>query len=232
MDNLTKVIHSMRILLIEDDSDIAHFLKTSLEAECFVVDIATDGERGSYLARVNEYDIIILDNILPKKNGLEVCHDIRQAKKTTPILSLSIESGVDQKISMLDCGADDYLTKPFSFKELIARVHALLRRPAALHTQTLQIGDLHLDPYRHNVARGGKQIYLTRKEFLLLEYLMRNPGIVLTRGMILEHVWDMNADPHSNTIEVHIRSLRKKIARPKSKELIKTIPGRGYKIEV
>ncbi len=221
----------MRILLIEDEKGIVDFLKPSLEAEPFVVDIAIDGERGSYLGRTNDYDLIVLDNILPKKNGLEVCKEIRKAGKTLPILVLSVKTETITKIELLNAGADDYLSKPFSLEELRARIRALLRRPKQIESEILTINDLTLDMKRCAVRRGKKEIYLTRKEFMLLEYLIRNPGIVLSRGMIMEHVWDMNADPFSNTIESHILSLRRKINFPGKKKLIHTISGRGYKID-
>ncbi len=220
----------MRILLIEDEKDIQTFVKSSLEAECFVVDVADDGEKGSFLARTNEYDLIILDLMLPKKTGDIVCKDIRQANKTVPIILLSVVSDTQKKVDIINLGADDYMTKPFSFDELMARIRALLRRPKVIESEILEIGSVRLDTTQHRVTSHGKDIYLTRKEFMLLEYLMRNQGIVLSRGMIMEHVWDMNADPFSNTIESHILSLRKKIDIKNKDRFIKTIPGRGYTI--
>lgn len=220
----------MRILIIEDEKKIRDFLKTSLEAECFAVDVAEEGERGSYLARTNEYDLIILDNVLPKKTGLEVCQDIRKIGKTIPILILSVKSETLSKIELLNAGVDDYLSKPFSLEELLARIRALLRRQKDIESDILTVDDLALDTKRHTTKRGKKETYLTRKEFMLLEYLMRNQEMVLTRGMIMEHVWDMTADPFSNTIESHILSLRRKIDTKGKKKLIHTVPGRGYKI--
>lgn len=222
----------MRILVIEDEKEISDFLKANLESDCFAVDVASDGEKGSFLARTNPYDLIILDYMLPKKNGNEVCKEIREQKNKTPILMLSVKTEVEDKVSLLNGGADDYLAKPFAYSELLARVRALLRRPNTLHDDTLSFDDLELDIPRQSVRRGGHEIYLTRKEFMLLEYLMRNQGIVLSRAMIMEHVWDMNADPFSNTIETHILSLRKKLHTPKRHKIIRTLPGRGYKIEV
>lgn len=222
----------MRLLIVEDEKEILNFLKPSLEAECFAVDIAEDGEKGAYLAKANDYDIIILDNMLPKKSGAEICQEIRLSGKTVPIIILSALSDVNKKVELLNIGADDYLTKPFSFQELVARIKTLLRRPAPIKNDLLQIDDLNLDLRKNLVTRGQEEIRLTRKEFMLLEYLLRNPGLVLSRSMIMEHVWDMNADPFSNTIEAHILSLRKKIKTKNSqKELIHTIPGRGYKID-
>jgi DNA-binding response OmpR family regulator len=201
----------MRILIVEDEEGIASFLKAGLESEYFAVDVAEDGERGSYLARTNEYDIIILDNMLPKKEGAEVCDDIRKSGKTTPIIMLSARSELGIKVELLNKGADDYLTKPFSLEELIARIRALLRRPTTLSSEILQVDDLIMDTKKHVTTREGKEIYLTKKEFMLLELLMKHKGSVVSRGSIMEHVWDMNVDPFSNTIESHILNIRKKI---------------------
>ncbi len=222
----------MKVLIIEDEKEIAEFLKKSLEAENYVVDVAHDGEKGSFLARTNDYDIILLDNIMPKKTGKQVCEEIRRDGKDVPILMISVKSEVTTKVDLLNAGADDYLTKPFSLDELLARIRALLRRPQKIETEILKVDDLVLDTSKHKVMRGDKEIYLTKKEFMLLKYLMKNAGIVLSRGMILEHVWDMSVDAFSNTIESHIRSLRRKIDLPGKKKLIHTIPGFGYKIDV
>ncbi|MEJ0053946.1 MAG: response regulator transcription factor [bacterium] len=221
----------MRILVVEDEPKIARFLKDSLESEYFAVDIAEDGEKGSYLGRINDYDLVVLDNMLPKKEGLQVCTEIRASGKTMPILVVSVKTDTTRKIALLNAGADDYLAKPFALEELLARIRALLRRPAAIEKEVLRVEDLTLDTKGCTVTRGKKSITLTRKEFMLLEYLMKNEGIVLSRGMILEHVWDMNIDIFSNTIESHILSLRKKIGDTGKDRLIRTVPGRGYKIE-
>lgn len=221
----------MRVLIIEDDEDVSRLLKNSLEAEAFSVDVAHDGEKGSYMARINGYDIVILDFVLPKKDGKTICQEIRKAGKKMPIIMLTVRSAVDIKVDMLNTGVDDYLTKPFSFHELLARMRALLRRPTALEQSVITIGKLSLDSLKQRVTIAGETIYLTRKEFALLEYLMRNKGIVVSRGMILEHVWDAEGDPFSNTIEAHILNLRRKIEKPLKKKLIKTIPGRGYIID-
>lgn len=202
----------MRILVVEDDKQIRDFLKASLSAEAFAVDIAVDGEEGSRLARTNDYDLIVLDNGLPKKNGLEVCKEVRAAGKTVPILVLSVMSESDTKTELLNAGADDYLSKPFHLDELLARIRALLRRPAQIENEILQVDGIVLDTKQQVVTREGKEVHLTTKEFALLHYLMRNKGTVLSRAMILEHVWDMNADPFSNTIESHINSLRHKLS--------------------
>lgn len=220
----------MRILIIEDEPKVAHFLKQSLEAEYFAVDIATDGEHGSHLAHINDYDLIVLDNILPKKEGFEVLHEIRASNITTPVLVLSVKSEVLTKVDLLQAGADDYLTKPFALQELLARIRALLRRPKPIERTAFTIGDLTIDVQKYTAKRGKKDIYLTRKEFMLLHYMMQNQGIVLSRGMILEHVWDMNADIFSNTIESHVLSLRKKLGDTGKQRLIQTVPSRGYKI--
>ncbi len=220
----------MRILIIEDEKEIGDFLKRALQEEFFAVDTAEDGEEGSYMARTNDYDLIVMDNILPKKKGPEICRDIRAAGKTMPIIMLSVKSEASTKVDLLNAGADDYLTKPFSFEELLARIRALLRRPQRIEEEILRIDDLVLNAKEHIVKRAGKEIYLTRKEFALLEYMMKNNGVALSRGMIMEHVWDMNIDPFSNTIESHIASLRKKIDTKGKVKLIQTISGRGYKI--
>ena len=220
----------MRILLVEDDIKIRRFIKAGLEAELFIVDATDNGEKGLSLASSNDYDLIILDNMLPGKNGLEICKELRRQGKITPILMLSVKADTSTKIELLNNGADDYLSKPFSFEELVARVKALLRRPKQLNDEVLTIEDLVVDLKKNNARRGQKEIHLTQKEFALLEYLVRNRGVVLSRGMILEHVWDMEVDPFTNTIESHMSNLRKKIDAEGTRRLIHTVVGRGYKI--
>lgn len=221
----------MNILIVEDNKDILDFLKTSLTEEGFVVDTMEDGELGLERAKSGAHDLIILDNVLPKKNGQEICAELRKCGFNIPIIMLSVNADIDTKVELLNCGADDYVAKPFSFSELLARVRALLRRPEIIKSQILKIGDLAVDTINHTVKKGNKEIALTRKEFSLLEYFTRNQGKVLSRAEILEHVWDMNADPFTNTIETHIFNLRKKLGRNNGKELIHTISGIGYKIE-
>lgn len=222
----------MRILLVEDDRETREFLKASLKHQTFAVDSTGDGAQGSYLARVNDYDLILLDNNLPSKNGPDICMDIRKIGKMTPILMLSVINDVTTRINLLNIGVDDYMSKPFSFEEVLARVRALLRRPPILEENNLKVADLSINTVRQSVMRGDKGIYLTKKQFSLLEYLMKNKGKVLSRSMILEHVWDDESDPFSNTLEAHILNLRKKIRCDNTcKELIYNIPGRGYKID-
>ena len=176
----------MRILLIEDDLKIQAFVKESLEAEMFAVDAVSEGESGSYLARTNEYDVIILDLMLPDKDGHEVCEEIRNEGKTTPIIILSAITDSTQKTNLLNSGADDYLSKPFAINELMARIRAVLRRPPAMQNEVLKIKDIELDSNKNTVFKKGKEVKLSRKEFMLLRYLMQNEGIVLTRGMMLK----------------------------------------------
>ena len=220
----------MRILIVEDRREISAFLLKALTQNFFSVDLAEDGERGSYLARTNEYDLVILDNILSKKTGLQVCQEIRASGKTVPILVMSVKPEPSTKVELLDAGADDYISKPFSLDELLAMIRALLRRPRQLSGEILIFNDLTLDTKAHIVRRANKEIHLTPKEFMLLEYLLRNKGAVLSRSMILEHVWNMDTDPFSNTIESHILSLRRKIDPDGKRKIIQTVPGVGYKI--
>jgi DNA-binding response OmpR family regulator len=222
----------MRALIVDDEPTVRDLLADNLRSQCFAVDTAGDGTEGSYLARTNAYDIIILDNMLPEKSGVTVCQEIRRVGHHVPIIILSVLSDTWRKIDLLNSGADDYMIKPYSFEELMARVRALMRRPRDIEGDILAIDDLTLDTRKQVVRRGAKGIYLTRKEFMLLEYLLRNPGSVLSRGMIMEHVWDMTNDPFSNTIESHILSLRKKVDYIPERKLIHTVPGRGYKIDM
>lgn len=221
----------MRILLIEDEREIAEFIVRGLRAERFAVDWTNTGEEGLGWAKVNEYDIGIFDVRLPGMSGVDVCRLLRERKKGFPIIMLSVMNDAVTKVEALNAGADDYLTKPFFMAELLARMRALMRREPQAINPILQVGDLTLDAAAHTVQRGRQRVRLNRKEFSLLEYLMRHPGVTLTRGMILEHVWDMNADPFTNTVDVHIRFLRQKIDEGHAAKLIKTVHGYGYKIE-
>jgi two-component system OmpR family response regulator len=221
----------MRALVIDDERGVRETLAENLRSRCFAVDTAEDGTEGSYMARTNTYDLIILDNMLPEKNGTVVCEEIRKTGRNTPILVLSALSDSWRKVELLNAGADDYMIKPFSFEELMARIRALMRRPADMESDILTVDALVLDTKHQTVKREEVGIYLTRKEYMLLEYLMRNRGSVLSRAMIMEHVWDMTSDPFSNTIESHILSLRRKVDKPHEKKLIHTVPGRGYRID-
>lgn len=220
----------MRLLLIEDDKEIAHLLSIALKSLCFAIDTVEDGRKGLNLALINNYDLIITDYNLPILSGREIIESIRSENKSTPILVLSVRSEIDDRVDLLNLGADDYLTKPFTLSELLARVKALLRRPQNLKDKILKINDLEIFPDRFLVIKKGKRIALSSKEFALLQYLVENKGEIMSRQEIMEHVWDDDADPFSNTIEVHIMNLRKKIE-TSSHPLIFTISNRGYKID-
>ncbi len=221
---------SMRILIVEDDRKIGTFLQKGLRQEQYAVDLCRDGEEAVYLVQLNSYDVVILDIMLPGKDGFTVCKELREKSVLTPILMLTAKDSLEDKIAGLSEGADDYLTKPFSFGELVARIRALLRRSQDYKTGVLQAGDLVMDPLRRIVSRGGKNIGLTGKEYALLEYLLRNKGRVMSQSMIIEHVWDMNYEGASNMVNVHISHLREKIDKNAKVKLIKTIRGQGYQI--
>jgi len=218
----------MRILIAEDDAPLAGFLRKGLEAEHYAVDVAGDGEAARDLAVAYDYDLLVLDLNLPKRDGLAVLNDVRGAKENVPILVLTGRSRVEERVATLDRGADDYVTKPFSFSELSARVRALLRRGKAPQQVTLQVDDLVLDRIEHRVERGGKRIELTSKEFALLEYLMRNAGRCITRAMIIEHVWNISFDTTTNVVDVYINYLRRKVDENAPRKLIHTVRGAGY----
>lgn len=218
----------MKILVIEDDNSVAEMLRIGLSSDTHAVDIANDGTEGSFLGRSYEYDAIILDHVLPGKNGIAVCKEIRSAGKTTPIIFLSITGDTETKVMALESGADDYVTKPFSMSELRSRIRAVARRTPTVRHAELMIHDLTLDSSRHVAERGGKHIHLTKKEFALLEYMMRNQGVVLSRAILMEHVWTADSDPFSNTVEAHMRNLRKKINVGNRRDLIANMPGHGY----
>jgi two-component system copper resistance phosphate regulon response regulator CusR len=218
----------VRILIIEDENKIASFIKRGLKEEGYSVDIASDGEEGHYKATTQECDLIILDLMLPKMDGLSLCQKLREEKVGVPILMLTARDTVKDKVTGLDSGANDYLTKPFAFEELLARCRALLRKKDRPAPTKLRVADLTLDLLSHKVSRQDKEIVLTPKEFALLEYLMRNEGIVVTRTMISEHVWDVNFDTFTNVIDVYISYLRSKIDAGHEKSLIHTLRGKGY----
>jgi heavy metal response regulator len=218
----------MRILVVEDEKKVASFIKKGLEEEGYAVDVAADGEEGLALGLTREHDLIVLDIRLPKMDGLRVLQALRQDHVTAPVLLLTVRATIEDKVLGLDAGADDYLTKPFAFQELVARVRALLRRRAEAEPTVLRLDDLRLDPARRIVTREGEKIDLTPREFALLDYFMRNPGRVLTRTMIAEHVWDYSFDTSTNVIDVYVNYLRKKIDSGREPKLLHTIRGVGY----
>jgi heavy metal response regulator len=218
----------MRILVVEDEKKVASFIKKGLEEEGYAVDVAADGEEGLSMALARVHDLIILDIRLPKMDGLRVLQALRQDHVAAPVLLLTVRATIEDKVLGLDAGADDYLTKPFAFQELVARVRALLRRRAEAEPAVLRIDDLTLDPARRTVTRGGEEIDLTPREFALLDYFMRNPGRVLTRTMIAEHVWDYSFDTSTNVIDVYVNYLRRKIDAGRASKLLHTVRGVGY----
>lgn len=222
----------MRLLVVEDEKKVASFIKKGLEEEGYAVDLASDGKTGLIMGLDGVHDLIVLDVNLPGIDGLRVLQELRQKKVTTPVLLLTVRAAIEDKVVGLDTGADDYLTKPFAFQELLARVRALLRRRVEGEPPLLQVGDLTLDPARRLVSRGGEKIELTTKEFALLDYFMRNPGRVLTRTMIAEHVWDYDFDSMTNVIDVYVNYLRKKIDAGQGAKLIHTVRGVGYVMKV
>lgn len=221
----------MTILVVEDEIKIARFIKKGLEMEHYTVDVAYDGEEGLEKAEINSYDLIILDILLPKMDGVEVCRKLREAKVETPIIMLTAKDTVEDRIKGLDAGADDYLTKPFAFGELVARIRALFRREKAVKTTSLEVNGLVLNPSTHEVHRDDKEIQLSSKEYRLLDYMMRRPGHVCTRTMIGEHIWGYNFTDDSNVIDVYISYLRRKIDKGFKKKLIHTVRDVGYKIQ-
>jgi len=222
----------MRILVVEDEHRIANTIKKGLEQERYAVDVAYTGTDGFDLAATEDYDLIILDLMLPGMDGLDICKELRKKQIHTPILILTAKGQIQDKVEGLNCGADDYLTKPFSFEELLARSKALTRRPRNSLNVVLEVSDLSLDTHSYEVKRDGKPITISSKEFSLLEYLMRHAGCTLTKEEIISHVWDYDADILPNTVEVYIRNLRRKVDFPfkDRKALIHTVRGFGYKI--
>jgi heavy metal response regulator len=222
----------MKILIIEDEKKVANFIKHALVEEFYSVDVAFDGERGEEMAMSDEYDLIILDLMLPKKDGLSVLKSLRDQNNDVPVLVLTAKGTIDDKVKGLDIGADDYLTKPFILEELFARVRSLLRRQGFEKSNLLKIADLELDTITHSAKRGVKKIEFTAREYELLEFFMRNKNRVLTRSVIAQHVWEYNFDPESNIVDVYINRLRNKIDGEFDTKLIHSIKGVGYIMKV
>lgn len=221
----------MRILVVDDDRRLCTVIKRGLLEEAYAVDLAYDGEEGEYLAEVSPYDLIILDIMLPVKNGIEVCQELRGKRVNTPILMLTAKDTVEDRVRGLDTGADDYLVKPFAFGELLARVRALLRREGISKSPELRVGNLTLNTLTRQVWRGRKPVELTTKEYVILEYFMRHPNVVITRTMLEEHAWDYDFDSLSNLVDVYIRRLRRKIDIDGEDSLIQTVRGAGYRLK-
>jgi DNA-binding response OmpR family regulator len=218
----------MRVLLVEDDTRIAHFVAKGLREQSYAVDVSATGEEALYQVAINTYDLVILDVMIPEPDGFAVCKELRRTGHRMPVLMLTARDAVEDRIEGLDRGADDYLTKPFEFRELLARLRALLRRPSALQPSTLSVADLLVDTGGQAVSRGGKFISLTAKEYALVEFLARNAGRVVGRAEIAEHVWDEEFDPFSNLIEVYVNRVRRKIDTKGFKPLLHTRRGAGY----
>jgi len=218
----------MRLLVVEDEKKVANFIRKGLEEEGYAVDLAHDGEEGLGMALDQVHDLIILDISLPKMDGIGMLKKLRDANLKTPVLLLTVRATIEDKVLGLDSGADDYLTKPFAFQELVARVRALLRRRADTELTLLQVADLTLDPARHVVTRSGQKIELTSKEYALLHYFMQNSGRVLSRAMITDHVWNYDFDTGTNVIDVYVNYLRKKVDSGRKPKLIHTVRGVGY----
>lgn len=221
----------MRILLVEDEPRMAQVIAKGLREHSYAVDVAEDGNAALYQTSINDYDLILLDVLLPGRDGFEVCRELRARGDARPVLMLTARATVDDRITGLDAGADDYLTKPFAFRELLARVRALLRREPQLRADQFQLDDLVVNSASHRVTRAEREIELTAKEYALLEYLARHAGRLVSRAEIAEHVWDDSFDPFSNTIEVYVNRLRKKIDEDHSVKLIHTRRGEGYLLE-
>jgi DNA-binding response OmpR family regulator len=220
----------MRVLVVEDNRRLSHSLKMSLEDDGYAVDAAYDGDEGQVLAEMTPYDAIVLDIMLPGRDGLQVCRELRSKRIKTPIIMLTAKDSVDDRVHGLDSGADDYLVKPFAIQELRARLRALLRREASDKSGVLTVDDLVLDPAAHRVERGGKAISLTAKEFALLEYFMRNANRLITREMAESHIWSYDFQGTSNVVDVYVRRLRRKIDDPFASKLLETVRGAGYRL--
>jgi two-component system OmpR family response regulator len=224
------LVWSMRALVVEDESKMAALVRRGLQEEGYAVDVALTGEDGIWLGTENEYDVILLDAMLPDIDGFEVCRRLRAAGRWSPALMLTARDGVQDRVAGLDAGADDYLTKPFSFDELLARIRALLRRGPSERPTILVAGDLMLDPAKRRVTRGGTEVELTPREFAMLELFLRHPEEALTRTRILEHVWDFAYEGDSNVVDVYVRYLREKVDRPFGRRSIETVRGVGYRL--
>ncbi|MFO8100786.1 MAG: response regulator transcription factor [Dehalococcoidia bacterium] len=222
----------MRILVVDDDRRLCGIIKRGLMEEAYSVDLVYDGEEAAYLALINPYDLIVLDIMMPKKDGLEVCRELRANEVNVPILMLTAKDAVEDRVKGLDAGADDYLVKPFAFSELLARIRALLRREAPSKSSEIKAGDLVLNTLTRQARRGDRQIELTTKEYVLLEYFMHHPNVVVTRTMLEEHAWDYDFDSMSNLVDVYIRRLRRKVDEEGKESLIQTVRGAGYKLKV
>lgn len=220
----------MRILLVEDEPKVAGLVQRGLEAERYAVDVSGDGREGWELAEAYPYDLIILDLMLPHLEGKDVLQRIRKRNDSVPVLVLTARDSVEEKVRIFEMGADDYLTKPFAFAELVVRVKALLRRGPVNRSSTLRVGDLELDRLTQQVKRGGRRVELTTKEYQLLEYLMQNPGRVMSRNMIIEHVWDQSFDGFTNIVDVYVRHLRAKVDDSHDFKMIRTVRGSGYMV--
>ncbi len=220
----------MRILVVDDDERLRSVVRRGLSEEGYAVDVAENGEVGTYLALGNDYDLVILDIMMPKLDGMSLCKALREARSNVPVLMLTARDAVSDRVAGLDSGADDYLVKPFAFDELMARVRALTRRRAPARSPTIRIGDLVVDTVTRRVHRGNQEIVLTAKEYAVLEYLVRNPGALMTRGMIEEHAWNNDYDSVSNLVDVYIRRLRSKLDVGEEGSLIETVRGAGYRL--
>ncbi len=220
----------MKILVVEDDSKVAGFIDHGLKEEGYIVDVASDGEEATMLAHANDYDIILLDLLLPKKNGFQVANELRREGRNTPILMLTSRDAIEDVVRGLDAGADDYLTKPFKFDELLARIRALHRRGGAERLEILRCGLISLDRLHHVVSVRDRQLDLTVKEFQLLEYFMLHSEEVVRRTTLLEKVWDMHFDPESNVVDVHVGNLRRKLTRAAGEALLGTVRGVGFRL--
>ena len=221
----------MRLLIAEDDEKLSAALARGLRGEGYAVDVAATGDDALHQARVYDYDVVILDIMIPKPDGIAVCRTLREEEKWAPVLMLTARDGVDDRIRGLDAGADDYLVKPFDFGELVARIRALLRRSPPERPAVLTAGDLELDPAAHQVSRQGKPVQLTPREFAVLEFLVRRSGQVVTRTELLDHVWDQNYEGSTNIVDVYVGYLRRKVEEPFGKPLIRTVRGAGYVVD-